>query len=120
MATSVALAAKRVQINMRCPWCMVTDEDIGHVLFGCSFARDVWIKVGIQEVSSVVYQASAWEIFSGLFSTCTKEKLTWIAMGCWSLWNSRNRWVWDKVVGSDSGVQLAESNLLHEWKQGQI
>lgn len=45
--TAVALADKRVQIDTNCSWCRLSDENIEHVLFGCSFAREVWLKAGI-------------------------------------------------------------------------
>lgn len=98
---------------------MVTDEDISHVLFGCSFANVVWLKVRSEEVNNVTYQGSAWEILYSLVNTCTKDKLAWIVIVCWSLWNRRNRWAWDKIVGYETGVQLAAMNLLHDWKQCQ-
>lgn len=82
----------------------MSDENIEHVLFGCSFARDVWMKTGIHEVSMDRSQESIREVLSYLFSTCTKEKLSWITIVCWNLWNRRNRWVWDKIMGSDFGV----------------
>lgn len=102
--TAVVLADKCVQVDTKCSWCLMPDENIEHVLFGCSFARDVWMKTGIQEVSMDKSQESIREVLSSLFSTCTKEKLSWIAIVCWSLWNRRNKWVWNKIMGSDFGV----------------
>lgn len=69
--TTVVLAEKRVEIDTRCSWCLVLNEDITHVLFGCSFAKVVWSKVGIQEVSTESCQGSIWEAFSHLFNICT-------------------------------------------------
>lgn len=80
--TAVALVEKKVQMDIRCSWCLLSSEDIGHVLFGCSFARDVWIKLGIPEVNSESCQGSVNKVLSYLFNTCSREKLTWIAMIC--------------------------------------
>ncbi|KAL8095515.1 hypothetical protein AgCh_036809 [Apium graveolens] len=118
--TDIALASKRVQISTKCPWCMVKDEDIAHVLFGCSFAHGVWLKVGMQEMNNVDCQGSAWEILFNLVNSCTRDKLVWIVMICWSLWNRRYLCVWDKIVGSETGVQLAATNMLHDWEQAQM
>lgn len=41
-------------------------------------------------------------------------------MLCWSLWNRRNKWVWDKVNGSAFGVMAAARNLLRDWREAQV
>lgn len=83
--TAVALAYKRVQIDTLCSWCRLSGENIEHVLFECSFAKEIWVKAGIQIDSSYRDQGSVKEIFYSLFSTCTREKVSWIAIICWSL-----------------------------------
>ncbi|XP_074378458.1 uncharacterized protein LOC141719995 [Apium graveolens] len=118
--TAMALAEKRVQIPTRCSWCLVKNEDIGHVLFDCCFARNVWGKVAVPEVDIDRYQGSVWDFLIPLFNTCNREKLSLIAMVCWSLWNRRNRWIWDKITGSDFGVHAAAINLLNDWKRAQV
>lgn len=39
LPTAVALVTKRVQMDIKCPWCRTENEDAIHVLFTCSFAR---------------------------------------------------------------------------------
>ena len=63
LSTVMALAAKRVQIDTRCSWCLVRNEDATHVLFDCSFAWMVWARVGLQEVDSGGYEESINDIF---------------------------------------------------------
>ena len=41
-------------------------------------------------------------------------------MLCWSIWNRRNKWVWDKANGSIFGVRAAPNNLLHNWQEAQV
>lgn len=118
--TAIALAEKRVQIDTKCSWCILADESIEHVLFGCSFVKEICLRVGIQEESIQRDQGSVKEIFSSLFSTCPREKLSWIIIICWSLWNRRNRWPWDKVTGSVFGTHAAAMNLLNDWKMSQM
>ena len=36
---------------------------------------------------------------------------------CWSIWNRRNKWIWDKVNISAFGIKAAALNLLGEWKK---
>ena len=58
LPTSVALLVKRVQINIKCPWCLVNNEDATHVLFDCSFARKVWNNMGLAVVSTMRYEGN--------------------------------------------------------------
>ncbi|XP_074356209.1 uncharacterized protein LOC141695902 [Apium graveolens] len=102
--SAVALAAKRVQIDQKCTWCLMRNEDATHVLFDCSFAREVWRNVGIPEVRFDGYTENIVDIFKQLVNDCPREKLAMIGIICWNLWNRRNRWVWDGVSISEFGV----------------
>lgn len=112
--TAMSLAAKQVPIQTRCSWCLNQEEDIAHVLFRCSFAREVWARVDMQEIQLVRCQEPIQEIFQKLFNICTRENIIWIAVVCWGLWHRRNRWVWDRIMGSEFGVYSAVVNLVHD------
>lgn len=114
---AVALEGKRVQIDTRCSWCLSQEEDIIHVLFRCSFAKKVWSRVGMQEINDETCQGSMIGIFQNLFSRSTREKIIWVAVVCWCLWNLRNRWVWDRIMGSDFGVYSTAVNMVNDWKR---
>lgn len=119
LPTTVNLATKRVQIELKCPWCLVRNEDDTHVLFDCSFARGVWANIEVPEINQIGVQTNAKEILRQLFQLCTKEKLALITTVCWSLWNRRNRWVWDKVSVTEFGVKATAMTLLAEWRKCQ-
>lgn len=42
LPTATSLNDKKVDIDRKCTWCRVEDESTRHVLFECSFARQVW------------------------------------------------------------------------------
>ena len=39
LPSSVNLASKRAQMDTKCSWCLVQNEDDTHVLFDCSFGQ---------------------------------------------------------------------------------
>lgn len=41
-----------------------------------------------------------------LFDSSSREQCVMLGMICWSLWNRRNNWVWEKANGSAFGVNL--------------
>lgn len=75
LSSVVNLARKRVQIDIKCSWCLVRNEDDTHVFFYCSFAREVWAALGVHEVHQNEYEGNAMEIIYQLFNICTREKL---------------------------------------------
>lgn len=48
--TSVALAAKHVNVSTLCSWCHACVEDDKHVLFECNFALELWDSVGLRHL----------------------------------------------------------------------
>lgn len=119
LPTAAALVTRKVSISLACPWCRVHNEDADHVLFRCNFAKDVWRMVGLLEVISAVRSANVLEVFKNIFRTCSREQCVLIGVLSWSLWNRRNRWVWDRVNTSVFGVKASATNLLADWKRAQ-
>ncbi|KAL8113302.1 hypothetical protein AgCh_020567 [Apium graveolens] len=117
LPTARDLVMKRVQINVKCPWCLVKDEDATHVLFDCSYARSVWTQMGLTDVSTAGYEGHITDIIQHFAEKCSRGNFALILLVCWNLWNRRNRWVWDRVNVSEFGVQALVMNMLHEWKQ---
>lgn len=97
---------------------MVTEDAI-HVLFQCSFARQVWESMGVATWVQIIPGETALDIFKRLFATGTMEQSVLIATLCWSLWNRRNKWVWNKVEMSVFGTKNVALNLLADWKRAQ-
>ncbi|KAL8107325.1 hypothetical protein AgCh_023940 [Apium graveolens] len=60
------------------------------------------------------------DIFKRIFSAGTKDQSVLVAVLCWSLWNRRNKWVWDKIDMSVFGTKAAALNLLADWRKAQM
>lgn len=118
LPTTTALAVKKVHIDVRCSWCLVRNEDAIHVLFDCLFAVSVWTSAGLHDIIQVVHEDTVLNVIRRIFDTCTREQVVWIIMLCWSLWNRRNIWVWNKVNVSAFRVQAAVTNLLTRLEEG--
>lgn len=111
LPTAQALTIKRVAETGQCPWCRNEIETDTHVLFTCDFARSVWYSAGLQQRVQALGQEAAFTIFLRIFETCTQEQNALVAMLCWSIWNRRNKWFWDRINGSAFGVKEAAMNL---------
>ena len=57
------------------------------------------------------------EHFKRLFNNGSKEQHVLLALICWSLWNRRNKWVWNRAAVSVFGTTSAVVSLLVSWKE---
>lgn len=119
LPTTNALAMKRVNVSVNCPWCHNEIETDGHVLFGCDFAKTVWLNSEVKHVVQIAPMETAFEVLSRCFAACSINQCVLIAMICWSIWNRRNKWVWERANGSFFGVLAAARNMLNDWREAQ-
>ena len=120
LPTAAALTDKRVNIDNKCTWCRMYIENAKHVLFECSFAKQVWEESGLENHVQVLPNETMVEVFKRLLTTATKEQNVLVVMLCWSIWNRRNKWVWDRIDMSVFGTRMAAVNLLMDWKRAQL
>lgn len=115
--TAVELAKKNVHVSTVFCWCNLYDEDTIHVLFGCSFAQDLWKELGLQQVVNVWQNDTVMDIFQRMFQAGSKEQCGLIGLLCWGLWSRRNKWMWEKINTSVFGVKSMVFSMLAEWQQ---
>lgn len=120
LPTTVELINKRVNLDSKCSYCRMENEDAKHVLFDCQFARQVWESLGLVQCTQVDSGDTILGIFKSLFNNGTREQCVLLASICWSLWNRRNKWVWNRVEVSVFGTTSAAMNLLSDWKAAQV
>lgn len=77
--------------------CQLYMEDAVHVLFQCSFARQVWEAVGLHDLVSAWPNDTVIDLLKRVFSTCTKDKCMMVEPSCWSLWSISKKRVSKKV-----------------------
>ncbi|XP_017217366.2 uncharacterized protein LOC108194940 [Daucus carota subsp. sativus] len=120
LPTNAALVMKHVNIEAGCPWCHREAETSVHVMFLCDFAKTVWLTAGMAHLVNCFSYETPSAVLQKVFEQGTKDQCVEIAMLCWSIWNRRNRWVWDHVNGSVFGVKNIATHLLREWTEAQI
>lgn len=117
LPTAASLVEKRVQVDIRCQWCLQATETACHVLFDCMFAKFVWTEAKLQGDLQVTQGDTVFEVLNRVLTNCSKEKMVRIIMLCWGLWNRRNKWTWEKTNMSPFGVQAQARNMLDDWRE---
>ena len=115
LPTNVALIEKRVNVPSTCSWCQVEDETEKHILFECQFAKAAWESTGLAQWSHTIPEESILDHFRRLVTNATKEQCVLAASLCWSLWNRRNNWVWNRIAASVFGTTSVANSLLVSW-----
>ena len=82
-------------------------------------ATATWMEVGLQNNISILSDDNVFDVIWRAFDRCNREQCTLLALVCWSLWNRRNKWVWERINSSAFGVKAAALNLLTECKKAQ-
>lgn len=72
---------------------------------------------GFKKVVERLPGETIWQMLRQIFTSSTVEQCILIAAFCWSLWNRRNKWVWDQVKISAFGVKQLTFNMLKDWKK---
>lgn len=109
-----------MNIEIVCPWCHSEAETGVHVMFLCDFAKTVWLIVGMAQLVHCFPHETPSAVLERVFEQGTKEQCVEISMLCWSIWNRRNKWVWDHANGSVFRVRNTYSHLLREWMEAQV
>ena len=121
--TADRLTRRNLPHPERCPLCDQAEETIDHLLVSCIFTRQVWFrilqKLGLQTLTPEVETASFdewWETTSNRVEGQVQKGLnSIIILGAWSIWNHRNRCVFDGISPNLNVVLSAVEEEMHLW-----
>ena len=121
--TADRLARRGLPHPARCPHCEQEEETINHLLVSCVFAREFWFvllrRVGLQALSPQDEPSfdDWWAKAESRMDGSHKKGLnSLIILGAWTIWNHRNRCVFDGTPPSLAGALLLASEEQRFWK----
>jgi hypothetical protein len=106
--TADRLAKSGMDHPEKCPLCDQEEENIDHMLLPCVFARQFWFsflqRVNLQELPPQLENISFMERWRRIdeesLGSIQKGLNSLIILGAWTLWQHRNRCVFDGIVPS--------------------
>lgn len=66
---------------------------------------------------SILPSDNVFDVLCRVFAACNREQCTLITLMCWSIWNRRNIWVWERINQCVFGIKAAAVNMLTEWRK---
>ena len=113
------LFRRGLQIEPLCPLCLAEIEDIDHLFGHCTIANQVWsMAVAHQWLPAQPFIQPAIGICDALHMMA-QTKFPWLSrviLLLWSLWKSRNAYVFRNEVPSPMGILLRAKRNWAEWK----
>jgi hypothetical protein len=107
----------------KCPLCDQEDEDIDHLLVSCVFARQFWYHLLRQAGFHLLAPQPTdylfddwWEKVSLATSGLTRRGLnSLIILGAWTIWNHRNKCVFDGASPSMVEILILAGEERRQW-----
>lgn len=97
------IESRNIELDTRCPMCYRLDEDAGHLLFKCKYAKKVWRQMNMEDKRAQLANLhSAHEIFMAIWEN-TEDVQTMLITTLWTLWIGRN------AVNAGESQRVAES-----------
>ncbi|PWA42430.1 hypothetical protein CTI12_AA506780 [Artemisia annua] len=96
-------------ILSRCPLCLNDNEDLQHLLFKCSFSKDVWDKV--RAIADIECDKRNWtDLVKCLGDSCVQKSIGWVikrfalAACVYTIWQERNGRIFKDVQRTSQEV----------------
>lgn len=125
LPVATSLIKRGMKIDERCQWCGVDGESINHVMFSCSWSRQVWALAGIPSPQMGFHNGSVFSNFHYLLMNRDNKEwpvelrnsFPWIL---WRIWKNRNLASFEGMAFSPlESAQKAKEDWL-EWTEAQI
>ncbi|CAN1815662.1 Putative ribonuclease H protein At1g65750 [Linum perenne] len=103
LLTNCQRVKRKLTADARCTLCQANNEDVTHILRDCQFAKEVWVKSGIQAIHDRCWQLQGQEwLRAGITST----ESTRFGLTCWVLWKARNERIFSNAKATPSNVNF--------------
>jgi hypothetical protein len=118
------LAKKGLPHPDRCQLCDQEEETLDHILIACIFSRQAWFQVlqrfGLQTLAPEPddHSFESWwdRVYRRVLDQAKKGLNSIIILVAWSLWNHRNRCVFDGVQPNLNGILSPIRDEQHVWE----
>lgn len=116
LPTKVNLRRRKVLTDDSCEWCKEEPETVGHVLWSCLRAQEVWecskLVLSLDRRDDISFMDTLWQLL--LAENVNLDSVSRLVMIAWKLWHSRNELHLNGVM--KSGKELVYG-ALHYWAE---
>jgi hypothetical protein len=111
LATQDNLHRRNITRNSLCPICELEPETLGHILWKCGSAKDVWLESSRKLQKCSVTEEAFGDIFNILFKKLDREEMqVFVTVAC-QIWLIRNAYVFGRpLLAPAEVIRRAKNN----------
>lgn len=116
LPTRENLHKRKVQVDPHCAICCQQPESVGHLLWECPLARNVWAlcRGGIQKCTNS--NCDFFLLFQALVEKLLVGELERRVVTTWAVWNVRNKYYFKKTQTHLEGILSEALGFLQEYQ----
>lgn len=117
LLTNENLFKRRTITDPLCPVCRLDEETVGHVLWSCPAARDVWLKGNVKIQKSCNAKDTFCNILQKLSERLTGEEFDLVACVARQIWLQQNKLIFEDTFSHPKLVFKAACDQMEFHKQ---
>jgi hypothetical protein len=116
LPTYALLQRRHLRSDGGCPCCTKDVESVGHILWSCPVANDVWVESQLPLHKWDRYISSFFDLMVVVQSRLTLEEVEFFSCVAYFLWRQRNAWVHERMACNPMAVVQRAVVLLRDYK----
>jgi hypothetical protein len=121
LPTKENLFKRKITDDPRCPVCLLEEEMVGHALWSCTVARDVWLELNAKIQKSISEEDEFNFILQRLLDRLEGPDFDKVVCTARQIWLRRNKWVFEgQLIHPKNIAQVAVDQLEFHCKASQL
>ena len=116
LPTYALLQRRHLRSDGGCPGCTKDVESVGHILWSCPVANDVWVESQLRLHKWDHYISSFFDLMVVVQSRLSLEEVEFFSCVAYFLWRQRNAWVHERMACNPMAVVQRAVVLLRDYK----
>ena len=117
LPTRTNLCRRKVQLDPVCGIFQKQNETVAHALWSCPMARNVWALVASKLQKRSSEAEDIYVLVRELMAVLSTKELEVWAIVSWSIWNARNRCLFDKKQIQPCEILRGAMTLLQDYQR---
>ena len=117
LPTRENLNRRRVQVDPMCGMCCQKPESVGHLLWECPLARNVWALCSGRIQKCPNTEGDFFMLLQRMVSKLEEHDVEKWAVIAWAIWNARNKYYFERIQLHPRDILRGATGFLQEYQR---